>query len=81
MPAWFCDVPDELFSGERHAYATLFLKKILEQGAAPQFIWYDLNCRWSISFKRWLLSQSEDMRSVAEVIQYPLLPFHLFAHR
>ncbi|KAK9916003.1 hypothetical protein WJX75_007166 [Coccomyxa subellipsoidea] len=25
-------------SGERHAYATLFLKKILEQGIAPQFV-------------------------------------------
>lgn len=69
------------FTGERHAYATLFLKKILEQGIAPQFVWYDINCRWSISFKRWLLTQPYDISKLADDIQFPLPPFHLYAHR
>lgn len=69
------------FTGERHAYGTLFLKRLLEIGIAPRFVWYDINCRWSISFKRWLETQPEDIQQLAAGMQFPLPPFHLFAHR
>ena len=69
------------FTGERHAYAILFVSLILEQGIQLQFLWYDINCRWSISFRRWLEKQTPAIRRLGEVMQCPLPPWHLFAHR
>lgn len=69
------------FTGERHAYAILFVSLILEQGIPLQFLWYDINCRWANSFWKWLETQPADIQRLARDMQCPLPPWHLFAHR
>ena len=69
------------FTGERHAYAILFVSHILQQGIRLQFLWYDINCRWAISFRRWLEEQPAHIQLLAGELQFPLPPWHLFAHR
>lgn len=69
------------FTGERHAYAVLFMARLFAENKVPKFVWYDINCRWKSSFDRWLSEQPEEVRSQAAGMQFPLLPFHLYAHR
>ena len=34
-----------IFSGERHAYALVAYEELLRSGLNPSFWWYDINCR------------------------------------
>jgi hypothetical protein len=69
------------FTGERHAYATLLMKRLLEEHKPPRFVWYDIACRWSASFRKWLEHQDAETQALAGGMQFPLPPFHLYAHR
>lgn len=69
------------FTGERHAYATLFVEHLLRSGIRVQFVWYDINCRWAASFRKWLQEQPLHIQQLAKDMQYPLPPFHKYAHR
>ncbi|CAL5227797.1 g10820 [Coccomyxa viridis] len=69
-------------TGERHAYATLFVKAILSCIISSLlFVWYDINCRWAASFLKWLASQGAALREKAARLQYPLPRMHFWAHR
>ena len=69
------------FTGERHAYATLLMKRLLEEHKPSRFVWYDIACRWSASFRKWLEHQDAETQALAGGMQFPLPPFHLYAHR
>ena len=69
------------FTGERYAYAVLFVLRLLQAGISPEFVWYDINCRWSIFFKRFMEAQPEELRALVEELQFPLPVWHLYAHR
>jgi hypothetical protein len=69
------------FTGERHAYATLFLKTILGCIQMLLFVWYDINCRWAPSFMKWLALQPESIRAKVAKLQFPLPRMHYYAHR
>ena len=70
-----------IFTGERYAYAALFVLRLLQAGIRPEFVWYDINCRWSIFFKRFMEAQPEELRALVEGLQFPLPVWHLYAHR
>ena len=69
------------FTGERHAYAMLLMKRLLEENKAPRLVWYDIACRWSASFRKWPEQQDAETKALAEGMQFPLPPFHSYAHR
>lgn len=68
------------FTGERHAYATLFMKRVLEAAVTLLFVWYDINCRWAGSFYKWLVGQAEEVQQCASALQFPLPRMHFYAH-
>ena len=70
-----------IFTGERHAYATLFLWQLLQRGIKVDFVWYDINCRWAPSFWRWLEGQPPHVQELAQGMKFPLPPMHRYAHR
>ncbi|PNH05116.1 hypothetical protein TSOC_008653 [Tetrabaena socialis] len=51
------------FHGERHLYSTAAAQSFFCVGTAVQFWWYDIACRWSKSFQKWL--QRQDGADVA----------------
>ena len=68
-------------TGERHAYATLFVRAILSCISMLLFVWYDINCRWASSFLKWLALQGAALRDKAAELQFPLPRVHYYAHR
>ena len=68
-------------TGEKHAYATLFVKVVLACIHMLLFVWYDINCRWAPSFMKWLALQAHTIRAKAAKLQFPLPRMHYFAHR
>ena len=48
-----------LFTGERHLYSTAAIQSLLVVGTGVQFWWYDIACRWSKSFGKWLAQQED----------------------
>jgi len=69
------------FSGEKHGYAIVALSMLLLAGIVMQFWWYDINCRWERSFKKWLSLQPAAVQEKARHIRFPIPPFHLYAHQ
>ncbi|PNH08587.1 hypothetical protein TSOC_004846, partial [Tetrabaena socialis] len=51
------------FHGERHLYSTAAAQSFFCVGTAVQLWWYDIACRWSKSFQKWL--QCQDGADVA----------------
>ena len=69
------------FTGERHAYATLFMRAVLSSIWLLLFVWYDINCRWSHSFLKWLALQTAELKAKAAKLHFPLPRMHYYAHR
>ena len=74
-----------LFTGERWGYATLLLHTLFAvHHLAVQFFWYDINCRYGAHFNKWLELQrpglSDSVWEAMGAMQFPVPPFHLFAH-
>ena len=80
----FCGLAMNIFTGERYAYALMILQIILFQHKLPlQFFWYDVNCRFKVRFKWWVLKLQEmgvSLPTHVHNISFPLPPFHLNAH-
>jgi hypothetical protein len=68
------------FTGERHAYGTLFMKEIFRAAVRPLFVWYDINCKWAGSLWKWLARQPADIQRLAAALQFPLPRMHFYAH-
>ncbi len=69
------------YTGERYAYANLLVKRLLQHGVRIQFIWYDINCKWKVAFKRFVSTLPPEQQQLVSSTQYPVPPWHLFAHR
>ena len=59
------------FTGERHAYATLFMQAVLSSIWLLLFVWYDINCQWSHSFLKWLALQTAELKAKAAKLHFP----------
>jgi hypothetical protein len=70
-----------IFTGERHAYATMVMQCFLFANIAVLFLWYDIACRWSKSFAKWLEKQPERIRALGAATRCLIPPWHVFAHR
>jgi hypothetical protein len=73
--------------GEKYVYATFLLFTLLRQ-CGLLFFYYDINCRYSTYWTRWLPVLAlanpavyQVVRAAAANLQFPLPPFHKFAHR
>ncbi|GIL85589.1 hypothetical protein Vretimale_13302 [Volvox reticuliferus] len=69
------------FRGERHFYAIAAIHSLMAVGTAVHFWWYDIACRWSKSFEKWLQKQTDPAildkgRAVVSLIP----PWHRYAH-
>lgn len=69
------------YTGERYAYANLLVKRLLEHGVRIRFIWYDINCKWKIAFQRFISTLPAAQQQLVSGTQFPVPPWHLFAHR
>lgn len=69
------------FTGERHAYATLAVQSLMQAGTSVQFWWYDIACRWSKSYHKWLAQQDPAVRAAGAAMQFLIPPWHVYAHR
>ena len=47
------------FRGERHFYSIAAIQSLMAVGTAVHFCWYDIACRWSLSFEKWLQKQED----------------------
>ena len=70
------------FRGERHFYSIAAIQSLMAVGTAVHFWWYDIACRWSLSFEKWLQKQEDPAildkgRDVVSLIP----PWHRYAHR
>jgi hypothetical protein len=72
-----------LFTGERHIYAIAAMYSFLRVGAAIQFWWYDIACRWSKSLAKWLAVPGRDAAVVAlgAAVTCLIQPWHRYAHK
>lgn len=69
------------YTGEWYAYANLLVQRLLQQGIRIQFIWYDINCKWKVAFRRFVATLPAEQQQRVSSTQYPVPPWHLFAHR
>lgn len=70
-----------LFTGERHAYSTAAVQSLLVAGTAVQYWWYDIACRWSQSYHKWLEQQDSVTQDAGRGMRCLVQPWHAFAHR
>jgi hypothetical protein len=70
-----------IYTGERHAYATFVMQLFLMMSIKVLFIWYDIACRWCLSFKHWLAKQPRHIKELGEATTALIPPFHVYAHR
>jgi hypothetical protein len=70
-----------IFTGERHAYATYVMQRMLRSNVKVLYFWYDIACRWSKSFEKWLQEQPADIQALAQEMRALIPPWHVFAHR
>jgi len=69
------------FTGERHGYGIACVHALLVAGVLIHFWWYDINCRWQQSFRKWLSRQAADIQEKFQGMRFPIPPFHLYAHK
>lgn len=72
-----------LVTGENWRAAVLLIQRLLECGVCPAVILYDINCRWSAYWRKWLAAQAtlsaEAVKAAAQTM-LPLPPFHANMH-
>ena len=73
----------DISTGERYIYACVMLHMlVMQRAAALLVVWYDINCKFSAYFMRWLTSQPVLMAALMGVrLLFPLPCFHSYAHR
>lgn len=70
-----------MFTGERHAYATAVAKHLLARSVGVRFLWYDIACRWQKSYDKWLATQPPAVQQLGGGLQALVPPWHVYAHR
>lgn len=70
-----------MFTGERHAYAIALVRQVLRQSAGIAFLWYDIACRWSMSYRKWLAQQGDEELQRLGQLRALVPPWHIYAHK
>jgi hypothetical protein len=69
--------------GENWRFATMLLLLLLQASICPLFFFYDINCRLSPHFLKWLQVHSglpDPIKLAASLMFMPLLPLHAYMH-